>query len=177
MPLVYELDDDLKPLNRYYLGDPGEGESRHGRRRRSRQEEVESSHGGAEHTCLRSVINTDVEVSQRDARPRGRLSGDLGSMRCLSADCPAKSEMLRPTVRALPDAHTQAGISTALSGSGSRPRFPSPGGTRSGPVTRTCAGSGSGEISEVFSEPVLGASLLLDASPPDLYLLDLVLRV
>jgi len=22
MPLVYELDDDLKPLNRYYLGDP-----------------------------------------------------------------------------------------------------------------------------------------------------------
>jgi len=23
MPLVYELDDDLKPLNRYYLGDPG----------------------------------------------------------------------------------------------------------------------------------------------------------
>ena len=22
MPLVYELDDHLKPLNRYYLGDP-----------------------------------------------------------------------------------------------------------------------------------------------------------
>ena len=22
MPLVYELDDELKPLNRYYLGDP-----------------------------------------------------------------------------------------------------------------------------------------------------------
>ncbi len=22
MPLVYELDDDLKPINRYYLGDP-----------------------------------------------------------------------------------------------------------------------------------------------------------
>jgi 2,3-bisphosphoglycerate-dependent phosphoglycerate mutase len=22
MPLVYELDDDLKALNRYYLGDP-----------------------------------------------------------------------------------------------------------------------------------------------------------
>jgi 2,3-bisphosphoglycerate-dependent phosphoglycerate mutase len=22
MPLVYELDDNLKPLNRYYLGDP-----------------------------------------------------------------------------------------------------------------------------------------------------------
>ena len=22
MPLVYELDDQLKPLNRYYLGDP-----------------------------------------------------------------------------------------------------------------------------------------------------------
>jgi len=22
MPLAYELDDDLKPLNRYYLGDP-----------------------------------------------------------------------------------------------------------------------------------------------------------
>jgi 2,3-bisphosphoglycerate-dependent phosphoglycerate mutase len=22
MPLVYELDDSLKPLNRYYLGDP-----------------------------------------------------------------------------------------------------------------------------------------------------------
>ena len=24
MPLVYELDDDLKPLKRYYLGDPAE---------------------------------------------------------------------------------------------------------------------------------------------------------
>ena len=22
MPLVYELDDELKPLNHYYLGDP-----------------------------------------------------------------------------------------------------------------------------------------------------------
>lgn len=26
MPLVYELDDDLKPLNRYYVGDPAEVE-------------------------------------------------------------------------------------------------------------------------------------------------------
>jgi len=24
MPLVYELDENLKPLNRYYLGDPDE---------------------------------------------------------------------------------------------------------------------------------------------------------
>jgi len=33
------------------------------------------------------------------------------------------------------------------------------------------------KVSEVLSEPALGASLRLDASPPDLYLLDLVLRV
>jgi 2,3-bisphosphoglycerate-dependent phosphoglycerate mutase len=28
IPLVYELDDDLKPLRRYYLGDAAEAEAR-----------------------------------------------------------------------------------------------------------------------------------------------------
>ena len=30
IPLVYELDDDLKPIRHYYLGDPGRRGSRRG---------------------------------------------------------------------------------------------------------------------------------------------------
>jgi hypothetical protein len=40
MPLVYELDDDLKPLNRYYLGDPEKVKGRHGSGGRAGQKEV-----------------------------------------------------------------------------------------------------------------------------------------
>ena len=36
MPLVYELDENLKPIRSYYLGDPGESEGGDGRSRRAR---------------------------------------------------------------------------------------------------------------------------------------------
>ncbi len=36
-PLVYELDDDLKPIRHYYLGDPAEIEAAMAAVRRARQ--------------------------------------------------------------------------------------------------------------------------------------------